>query len=282
MAKVLTFNIPKPDNSGLIFQIDEGEMFFDKLHQHEEIQISYIVQGKGTLIVGDAINEYSDGDVVVIGSGVPHVFRSLENNSANSRMLTLFFTRRSFGEAFFELEILHEINPFFERSNYGIKLTSNIQKVRNLFCQIDEVTVFGRFLILLQILNLLNTSNYESLSSFIGQKKYNRREGMRMQRVFDFILNNYTEDIDLTDVSQVAHMTKNAFCKYFKKRTNKTFVTFLNELRIEHAARLLRSRQDLSVAEIANQSGFKNISNFNRTFRRVKKEVPSVYSSGIS
>lgn len=90
-------------------------------------------------------------------------------------------------------------------------------------------------MILLQLLKIASTENYESLSSFIYNKKYSDNEGKRMRNVFEYTMNNFAEDISLNTISEVANMTKNAFCKYFKKRTNKTYIQFLNDLRIEHA-----------------------------------------------
>ena len=94
--KVLPFKIPKPEQNAIVFQIDHDEIFYDKLHQHEEIQLSLIVEGEGTLIVGDTINHYSKDDILVIGSNLPHVFKSDVNASKVSHMLTLFFTKSSF------------------------------------------------------------------------------------------------------------------------------------------------------------------------------------------
>ena len=100
-----------------------------------------------------------------------------------------------------------------------------------------------------------------------------------MRDVMEFTMNNYQHDISLNAVASVATMTKNAFCKYFKKRTNKTYFTFLNELRIEYACKLLSKNRDLSVTEIARLSGFNNISNFNRTFKSLKNKPPLQYKS---
>ena len=274
--KVLPFVIPKPDKSGLIYQVDKVDIFYDKLHQHEEIQLSYIVKGRGTLVVGDTINNYNENDVLVIGGNIPHVFKS-DKDSQESHMLTLFFTEESFGEDFFSLEELKGVRPFFERSKYGFKPLSHIEEMKRLFLQLEGVSKLKRFIILLQLLNFMVKSDYKGLSSFVYDKRYSLVEGDRMRNVFEFTLNNYSEDISLEAVSKVANMTNNAFCKYFKKRTNKTYIQFLNEFRVEQASKLLSEKSDLSIAEIAYMSGFRNISNFNRVFKGIKDIVPSLY-----
>lgn len=274
--KVLPFVIPKPEKTGLIYQVDKVRVFYDKLHQHEEIQLSFIVKGSGTLVVGDTITNYSENDVLVIGSNLPHVFKS-DTNSEESHMLSLFFTKQAFGDTFFNLEELKAVNVFFERSKYGFKLQSHIQTVSHLFLKLETATKLDRFIILLRLLNYMVECDYTSLSSFVYDKKYSLVEGDRMRNVFEFTLNNYQKNISLDDVSKVANMTKNAFCKYFKKRTNKTYIQFLNEFRIEKASRLLKEKNDYTISEIAFMSGFRNISNFNRIFKTVRGVSPSQF-----
>ncbi|BAO76076.1 AraC family transcriptional regulator [Winogradskyella sp. PG-2] len=274
--KVLPFIIPKPERGGLIYQVDKVNLFYDKLHQHEEIQLSFILEGNGTLVVGDTINNFTKGEVLVIGSNIPHVFKS-DKSSQESHMLTLFFTEHSFGESFFNLEELKDIQTFFERSKYGFRPQSHIEEMKNLFLKLEKASKLNRFIISLQLLNCMVKSDYTSLSSFVYDKKYSLVEGDRMRNVFEFTLNNYSEEISLDTVSKVANMTKNAFCKYFKKRTNKTYIQFLNEFRIEKASKLLKEKSDYSIAEIAYMSGFRNISNFNRVFKKLKGETPSKF-----
>jgi len=274
--KVLPFKIPKPDYDALVYQEDQGLVFYDKLHQHEEIQLSFIVEGEGSLLVGDTINYYKQGDIFIIGSDLPHVFKS-ETMTSSSHMLSLFFTKTSFGEHFFELEELQDLNLFFKRTRHGFKLTTSKKVISKLFLELRKASKFDQFIILLKILKIASTSNYKSLSSFINDKKYNDNEGKRMRDVFEYTITNYDNDISLEDISEVANMTKNAFCKYFKKRTNKTYFQFLNELRIENACKLIQTEKDLSVSEIAYKSGFKNISNFNRQFKSLKNLSPTAF-----
>jgi len=98
-----------------------------------------------------------------------------------------------------------------------------------------------------------------------------------MRNVFEYTMNNFQEEISVKTISNVANMTKNAFCKCFKKPTNKTYVQILNELRIEHACRLLQSNNDLSIIQIAERVGFNNMSNFNRQFKAFKSCNPSEF-----
>lgn len=277
--KVLPFKISKPDLGALVFQEDQSAILFDKLHQHEEIQLSLILEGEGTLIVGDTINYFKAGDIVVIGSSIPHVFKSDMRVTKNSHMLTLFFTETSFGSGFFSLEELKELRPFFKRAKQGFKVTSRHKLIANHFEQLRTASKLKRFIILLELLQLLSKSSYTSLSSFIYNKTYTDIEGHRMRDVFEYTMNNFDEEISLSTIADIANMTKTSFCKYFKKRTNKTYISFLNELRIEHACKLLLANNDFSITEIAERTGFNTMSNFNRQFKAVKHINPSEFKA---
>lgn len=275
--KVLPFKIPKAQNIGLIYQEDKAQYFYNQLHQHEDIQLCAIIKGEGTLIVGDTINDYKTGDVLIIGSDLPHVFKSDATNIKESFMISLFFTEHSFGKDFFSLDDFKELTSFFKKSMSGFKLLSNQQKIQKRFLSLQNATNLERFIGLFDILRLIERSKNKTLADFVYPKKYSDNEGKRMRDVMDFTIHHYDKNIDLDEISSKANMTPNAFCRYFKQRTNKTYFSFLNELRVEHACKLLTGNKGLSISEIAYQCGFKNLSNFNRKFKEVKNTTPSKY-----
>ncbi|MDE1205733.1 AraC family transcriptional regulator [Tenacibaculum larymnensis] len=275
--KVLPFKIPKTQNIGLIYQEDKEKHFYDKFHQHEEIQLCVIVKGEGTLIVGDTINKYSSGDVLVIGSNLPHVFKSDASVIKESFMISLFFTKSSFGKDFFLLDDFKELIPFFDKSISGFRLLENKEKVTKLFLGLHKSSNLNRFIGLLEILKTLVESETAELASFIYPKRYTDNEGKRMQNVMDYTINNFDKNIDLYKIAEKANMTPNAFCRYFKQRTNKTYFTFLNELRIENACKLLTSDKSLPISSVAYRCGFNNLSNFNRKFKEVKNVSPTTF-----
>jgi len=275
--KVLPFTIPKPKRDSLILQEDKGLSFYASLHQHEELQISYIKQGEGTLLVGDTVSFYRAGDIIVLGENLPHVFKSDVVKSDVSIMLSIFFTKHSFGSTFFDTEELKSLRSFFKKAENGFKISNINSSISSPFEKLYAQSKLDRFITFFTLLKGINKQSYESLSSFVSTKKYNDAEGKRMSAVFEYTINNYQREISLAVIAREAAMTKNAFCKYFKKRTNKTYVTFLNELRIEEACKMLQTQQELSVAEVAESSGFQNISNFNRKFKGLKGKTPREY-----
>jgi len=275
--KVFPFKITKTNAEAIIYQEDKELMFYNKLHQHEETQISYIEKGEGTILVGDTITQYQKGDILVIGSNLPHVFRSDPNSAELSLMITLFFTNNSFGKDFFELPTFKTIQPFFENCKNGFIIKDCSKKIIKCFKKNKTENELDRFISFLETLKNLNQADKTPLSCYIYDKKITDNEGKRMQNVFEYVMNNYQKNISLEEISAIANMTKNAFCRYFRVRTNKSFFQFLIEIRIEHAGKLLSKKNELSVLEIAELCGFNNISNFNRKFKEIKNSSPLQY-----
>lgn len=275
--KVFPFKIPKSGEDPLIYQEDIEVSFYDKLHQHEEIQISFIEKGEGAVFAGDTISQYHEGDILVIGSNLPHVFRSDVQENVISIMRTLFFTFNSFGKDFFELPTFRNIHPILESSKNGFIIRNAPKKVIKYFKKLKKADSYTRFILFLDILKWLSTSETTPLSNYLYQKKITDNEGKRMQIVFEYVMTNFHKNITLDEIASIASMTKNAFCRYFKVRTNKSFFQFLIEVRIERAAKLLSNNEELSVLEIAELCGFNNISNFNRKFKELKQLSPLQY-----
>nr|WP_100816152.1 AraC family transcriptional regulator [uncultured Allomuricauda sp.] len=275
--KVLPFKIPKPKNEALVYQIDREQVFYDQLHQHGEIQISYVEKGAGSLIVGDSINEYKAGDILVIGSFIPHVFRSDTRIKEESLMHTLFFDQDSFGKDFFQLTDLSSIQNFFDKSEFGMLIHSRKRNIIPLFHALSHQNKVEQIASLLMIINQINRSKTTPLSSFVYRKNFTDDEGKRMSKVYDYVMERYHEPITLDEIAEKANMSKNAFCRYFKKRTNKTFFQFLIEIRIENACKLIIKNPELAIAVIAEQCGFNNIANFNRKFKAFKHCTPTQY-----
>ncbi|WP_430408667.1 AraC family transcriptional regulator [Kordia sp.] len=279
--KVLPFKIPKAESDILIVQEDRGRTFYEQLHQHEEIQLSYVVSGKGTFIVGDTIRDFQPNDVLLFGSNVPHVLKSDISYEQDSYMISLFFTHDSFGKHFFTLPKLKNVQQLLKDASFGVKFKENQAILKPLFEAILIQKAIKRFATFFEILSILTESKYETVSSFINTKNYTDDEGKRMSAVFEFVMNCFDQKIVLEDVATIANMTPNAFCKYFKQRTNKTFFRFLAEVRIENACTFLTNQAQLSVAEIAYSCGFFNVSNFNRKFKEIKGVTPTRFRKQV-
>jgi len=277
VVKVLPFKIPKPKDEALVYQVDRERILYDHLHQHGEIQISYIEKGAGTLIVGDSINEYRAGEILVIGGYTPHVFKSDVTASPETVMYTLFFDVNSFGKDFFRITDLALTRDFFNKSEFGMRVLSRRAAIIKEFVKFPAQNKVEQIATLLMVISHITKSRTAPLSSFVYRKKFSEDEGKRMNDVFKYAMDHFHEPIELEDVADVANMSKNAFCRYFKKRTNKTFFQFLIEIRIENACKLILGKPELSISSISDQCGFNNIANFNRKFKELKGSSPTQF-----
>lgn len=275
--KVLPFKIPKPENVTLYIQHYKGESFYEKLHQHKEIQISLIAEGEGTYIIGDCVGEFKKNDIFVIGENLPHIFKRDKVYEEETEMISLFFKKDSYGEGFFNFPEFEHFQNFFNEIGLGLQVLSNKKDLFQLLSKINTLPKYNQFISFLEVLHLISQSKKHTLSSLINLKKYGGNEGKRMSDIFQYTMNNYHKEVTLHQVSDIANMTPNAFCRYFKQRTNKTFVNFLIDIRIGNACKLLTKNNDLNITEISYKSGFNNLANFNRKFKSIKGITPSEY-----
>ncbi len=281
--KVLPFKIPKTERESFRVQIDESPYFYDTLHNHAEIQITLLVKSEGTLICGDYVGNFNEGDLFIIGADQPHVLRNnkeyYNETSEGAYAISLFFDKNSFGREFFGLPEVDILHSFLNRTQRGLKFSDRIRdKIKPIMFSIEHQIGLDRFIEMLKVLQILaETEEYEFLASANEIKDYDEKEGKRMNQIFQFTMKEYYRDITLEEVSGLANMTPNAFCRYFKQRTRKTYVNFLNEIRIANACKLLGNK-DLTVAQVCYQSGFNNLSHFNRNFKKIQGSSPSEYA----
>jgi len=275
--KVLPFTIPKPENVTLYTEHYKGENFYEKLHQHKEIQISLVIAGEGTFVIGDCVGDFKQNDIFVLGENLPHVFKRDEAFEQETEMVSLFFSKNSFGEDFFNLPEFTYFKKFFDNAVLGYKVQSYKQEISLILSQIKTLSKYYQFISFLEVLRLISEAEKRKLSSLINLKKYAGNEGKRMSDIFQYTMDNFHAEVTLNDVANIANMTPNAFCRYFKQRTTKTFVNFLIDIRIGNACKLLAKNNDFSITEISYKSGFNNLANFNRKFKSIKGITPSEY-----
>jgi AraC-like DNA-binding protein len=276
--KVIPFSIPKDTQEAFRVQVDELPRLYDHLHQHPEIQLTCILESEGTLLAGDYIGRFSPGDVFVLGSNQPHVFRNdpgYGRKGKNAKSISVFFDESSLGEAFWNLPEMRPLNYFIRNSGAGFKLSGKQKEVvAGLLGQMISEKGIQRLILFLKILSCFEKKkNLQFLSANTVNKNLKSYDGKRLNEVLAFTFQEFHRPIELSEISRMANLTPQAFCKYFKTRTRKTYVQFLNEIRIQHAVRLLNNDEE-SIATIAYQSGFGNLSHFNRTFKAITGITP--------
>ena len=223
-----------------------GPHFNPNWHFHPEFQISLIVEGKGTRFVGDHVETFEEGDLVITGPNLPHLWRSDEAYFAKGSQLTtrgivIYFDHIILSEGLLEKEEYYRINKLVEKSVRGMGIYGDSRdKIAEVMMKIPNETGFKRIIKLLEVIDLLaNCKEYTLLSS---PGYYNVNKGVdvdKIQIVYDYVMKNFKSKISLDEVSGLLNMTTTSFCRYFKPRANKTFSSFVNEIRIGHARKLL-------------------------------------------
>jgi AraC-like DNA-binding protein len=275
-------NLEKVDaNINHSFQVNHMmvDCFPSLRHFHPEVEILLIVQGTGTRYVGDSAEPFAPGDLVMIGPNVSHEWCSdKKSGSVISEAIYILFNTEMLGSSFWNLPESKIILKIIQQSGRGIKLTGKTRdEVAYLMNRIDTSYGFSRITLLMTILEMIAfNGEYQYLASPVVQNTINDRDSERLNRVFKYVLDNCQQDISLERAASIANLSKPAFCRYFRKRANKTFVKFMNEVRIGQACRLLVN-ENQSIAEICYASGYNNISYFIRQFRVITGFTPLGY-----
>ena len=281
--RILPFKIPKTSQESFKLQEDRETHFYDHLHQHPEVQLTMVLNSEGKIIVGDFIGAFKPGDIFLIGPNLPHVFRNDSRYynaplDGQARSLNVFFEWQAFGEKFLALPELTNLQEFVKFSERGLRLREPVKsRIGQLMRQMFKKDGMDRLIVLLKILNILSASQaLEPLASAGVYSEFDELDGRKLADIYRFTMNEFHRKITLDEVASLAHMTTNSFCRYFKKRTRKSYIDFLTEIRIGHARKLLQ-RDDLSISQISLEVGFNNLSNFNRKFREVCSITPTEF-----
>lgn len=275
--KVVPFRIPRNIQEAFKVQIDNLPHLYNHMHQHPEIQLTLIKESHGTLIAGEYVGPFHAGDVFVIGSNQPHVFRNDEkyfSKKLHAVAITVFFDESTLGNSFWQMEELKNMQQFFYLSTGGYRISGKKKKyLGEKINKISTASGIDKLIIFFEILKELETKKEMfPLSKPLIQKNIRSYDGNRLNKVLEFTFKEYQRTVTLKEVSTLANLTPEAFCKYFKTRTRKTYISFLNEIRINHACRMLT--EDKSISNVCFESGFNNLANFNRIFKKLKKISP--------
>lgn len=273
-----------PRNSGESFVVKHFDYpyFPTPWHFHPEYEIVLVTESTGKRFIGDQVSGFSPGDLVLLGPYLPHTYQNdlqyLEKRTElKARSIVVHFREDSFGDNFFMLPETRRISALLNSSIKGLSITGNTNKIiSSKLYNLLEASGFSRWLILSEILNILSLSeDLQYICNGIITAK-NDTETTRMNIIIDFVLKNFTREITIPEISDIVNMTQNSFSRYFSYRTRKSFTAFVNEVRLNQASKLLIETSK-SVTEICLESGFNNLSNFNRQFRIMYNNNPLTF-----
>lgn len=272
-------------NEEMSFRVQHGKdpYFYIPWHFHPEYELILILESTGTRFVGDHVGSFSAGDLVFLASNLPHVWQNdkkylEENSNLSAHCMTIHFLDVFWEKEFTRLPEMQKLRAFFKKSRQGIAFHGKTrEKLIKKMHQIDKAKGGKRLIEFIALLDIMaNAEEIELLSSLGFIESYSQEDGERMNDIYKYIMNNFTSKIDLDEVAAAAHMSPTGFCRYFKKRTNKTFTKFLNEIRIGYACKLL-IQGEYNIIRICYEAGFNNLSNFNEQFKKITGYTPSKY-----
>jgi AraC-like DNA-binding protein len=249
----------------------------DLWHYHPEIELVFVNGGSGKRQIGSHISYYSDGDLVLIGSNLPHCgFTNEQTGNKNETVIQI--PPNFLGNDFLNIPELKNIQNLLIKAKGGIAFGTNTKKiVAGLMEDMENQSHFDRLLRMIRVLNTLEITNeYTILNADGFSLELQVQDNDRINVVFNYVKDHFQEPIQLEAVSNLVSMTTPSFCRYFKKITNKTFTAFVNDYRLVHASKLL-SENNMSISEISFESGFNNFSHFNKSFKAFTGKSASRY-----
>lgn len=250
-------------------------------HYHPEIELVFVNGGTGKRQIGSHISYYTDGDLILIGSNLPHCGFT-DDHTGNKNETVIQMKPDFLGETFMALPETKNIYHLFERAKGGIAFGEETKKA--LGDKIEAMEAMPPLERLLTVVNILNeleqAKDYKILNAEGFALETQLQDNDRINMVFNHVKDNFREVIELEAMADMASMTVPSFCRYFKKVTNKTFTRFVNEYRIVHACKLLAEKQ-MSIADVCYESGFNNFSHFNKSFKEFTGKSASHYRNGL-
>jgi AraC-like DNA-binding protein len=251
-------------------------------HYHHELELVVVLKSTGTCFIGDSIEKFEEGEVVLIGENLPHMWQNddvyfEESSDLIAEAIAVHFKKEFLGTEFLKAPEMKHISRLIDTSSFGIKFLGVESKI------IDEIKLmltldgFEKTMKFIRILHALTKhKNYKLLSSKGFVNSFNKTENKNLDKTYEYIFSHFNKPISLNEVAEVASMNPSAFSRFFKRVNRKTFTRYLNEIRIGYACKLLMEHK-FNISTICYESGFNNISNFNRQFKSIKGMSPTDY-----
>jgi AraC-like DNA-binding protein len=267
-------------------------MVFDRLkskfdfpvHFHDEYELNFIENAKGAKrIVGDNIEQIDEQELILVGSNLPHSWLNFESSKQDIHEITIQFHRDLFDDKFLQRNQLSFIRTLLERSARGISFsTETIKNIKPRLLALSKKNGFDSVIELISILHDLSVSrNIKILTSSSFMNENGNFNSRRIEKAFEYMRANYSKEISLNDIAKTVNMAEVSFSRFIKKRTGKTFIDSLNDIRLGHSTRLLIDTT-LSISEVSFKCGYNNLSYFNRIFKKKHNCTPKEFRENYS
>ncbi len=255
----------------------------NRWHCHPELELIYLKKGSGTQFIGDSIKQFKAGDMALVGSNLPHYWRfdDMYFNQADNDGVEVFvvhFCENFWGDQFLQLPENKLIKVLLEKSKRGLQITgATKERVAAQMAAMLNTDGAERIIMLLKALNAIAISTPSACLASIGFKyDHNDSENDRLNNIYEYSMQNFRKKIYLDEISDIAGVSSNSFCRYFKSKTRKTFSQFIIEIKVGHACKLL-IEDKLNIKQLCYDSGFNNFSTFHKHFKQVTGKSPLMY-----
>jgi len=259
----------------------------NRWHYHPEVELVYFKKGKGTQFIGDSISPFLMGDIVLVGTNLPHYWQFddsffQKHPDMTADVSVIHFNENFWGDLFLNLPENQSIRTTLERSRRGLHICRRYGE--NIGCLIEKIVCAEgsrKIILLMEVLTAISECQESNLLASIGfQNNFQESEKDRINSIYNYSIANFKKHITLDEIAKIANISPNSFCKFFKSRSRKTYSQFINEIRIGHACKLLIANK-LNIKEICNESGFNNFSSFHKYFKQIKGKTPLSYQKSF-
>ena len=275
-------HIDFPMQSAIKVKWQNKKSFTYPWHFHPEIEILYVIEGSGTSFVADNVENFVSGDLAILGTNLPHFWRSDESysrdNDKNINYIVIQFPVQLFPESMFKYSEFQVIQKLYEKASRGIRFKPSFShEAGKLIKRIARTSGFERLILFMKLLNkMATTKDYRILAGALyDQQNFNYFDN-RLTKVLHYLNTGYQQKIDLNTIAEIANLHPSSFCRYFKDKTGKSLSEYIIDLRLSYACRLI-TEGNLSVSQVCFESGFNNLSHFNRKFKQAFKITPTEY-----
>jgi len=278
--------IIQPADSSFIVKTDDIPAK-NSWHYHPECEILFFLEAKGTRFIGDSIEAIVESEILLLGPNLPHTTQRdknyyEKNKHLSPQVIVVQFDKNFLGETLWNKAEFLPVAELLNKASRGLRFTGRTaDRAKYMLMQMMEKRGIKRIMLLLSVLEELSQSDQLNYLSSCGFMKNYDETDEKINKIYEFTINNFMEDISLDRIAGVVYLSQSAFCRYFKNKTGKTYTQFLIEVRIGYSCKLLLQGK-LNISEICYESGYKNLSNFNRHFKEITQITPSEYQRSFA
>ncbi|PKA99706.1 AraC-like DNA-binding protein [Flavobacteriaceae bacterium MAR_2009_75] len=265
--------IPFPENSNILAYRYEGAHFDAPWHVHPQCELTYITSSEGTKFIGDHVSNYNAGELVLLNANLPHCWK----NHAQAQQKSASIVVQWNASVCSPIPEMQPIEQLLQAASHGILFhKEDTQQILPQIATLPHLKGTQQYLQLLQVLHFLSGAGYTQLSTAKFTKELPWEHNDRMAKIHDFVAYHYQRQVQLAEVASMVNLSEQAFSRFFKKMMGRSFFTYLNEYRINQAAKMLVDT-DFTVADIAFKCGYETLPFFFKKFKAQYGTTPTVY-----